>query len=53
MVFFRVGRRACGGGESMRDISKRSIVITNFGAACVRKKSAAGGNEGEEWLVNR
>ena len=37
----------------MRDISKRSIVITNFGAACVRKKSAAAGNEGEGWLLNR
>ena len=43
MAFFRVGRRACGGGESMRDISKRNIVITIW-AVCVRKKSVAVGN---------
>ena len=53
MAFFRVGRRACGGGESMRDISKRSIVITILGLPVCAKNLLRYATEVRRWLENR
>ena len=53
MAFFLVGRRACGGGESMRDISKRNIAITILGLPVCAKNLLRYATEVRRWLENR